>query len=315
MKAVQINKYGGSEVLKINDIPEPNVGKNQVLVEVYAASINPIDWKIRDGYMKEYGWLDQLKFPVTLGGDFSGLVKEIENNASDLKINDEVYGFANILYGGSGSFAQLATLNNNNLAKKPKNLGHNEAASLPLVGTSALQAIVDLMKLRSGQKILVHGGAGGIGSIAIQLAEHIGAYVATTVGAEDQEYVKGLGADEAIDYKNQKFEEILKDYDAVFDTVGGETTTNSFKVLRKSGILVSMLGEPDKKLTEEYGTVSIGLNAEISAQNLKRLTKLVEDGKIKPQVDKVFPLEQPKEAFDYQEKNSPRGKVVLKVKS
>lgn len=315
MKAVQINKYGGIEVLEfVQNAPKPVPKKDEILVEVYASSINPIDWKIRDGYMRKAGWLDQLKFPVTLGSDFSGVIKEIDGKIADLKEGDKVYGYANVLYGGSGSFAEFVVVNINNLSRYPKNLDHNDAASLSLVGVSALQAIEDNIKLQSGQKILIHGGAGGIGSIAIQLAKSKKGYIATTVSGNDLDYVKELGADEVIDYKTQNFEEILKDYDAVFDTVGSETTNKSFKVLKKGGILVSMLRGPDKNLAETYGVNSIGLNTDVNSENLKRLAKLVEDQIIKPQVDKVYPLEKVREAFTYQEKTHPRGKVVLKIK-
>lgn len=315
MKAVQINGYGGVEVLELNqNAPKPSPSENQILVEVYASSLNPIDWKIRAGYMKNAGWLDKLKFPITLGSDFSGKVIEIKDRTPELKVGDEVYGYANVLYGGSGAFAEFAVVNNTNLARKPKNLGHDEAASLPLVGVSALQAIEDNIKLKSGQKILIHGGAGGIGHLAIQLAKAIGAYVATTVSSSDMDFVEELGADEVIDYKTQKFEEIIKDFDAVFDTVGGETRDKSFKIIKKGGILVSMLGDPDQKLAQNCGVIPIALNTDVNSDNLKRLTGLVEEQIIKPQVDKVYPIEKAQEAFTYQEQSHPRGKVVLKIK-
>lgn len=315
MKAVQINGYGGIEVLELNqNAPQPVAKENQLLVEVYASSINPIDWKIRDGYMKNDGWLDQLKFPITLGSDFSGVIKKVIDGASELKVEDEVYGYANVLYGGSGSFADFVAVNSNNLTRKPKNISHDEVASLPLVGVSALQAIEDNIKLQGGQKILIHGGAGGIGSIAIQIAKSKKAYIATTVSGDNIDYVKSLGADEPINYKTQKFEGILKDFDAVFDTVGGETRDKSFKVLKRGGILVSMLGAPDQKLAETYGVISSALNTNVNSENLERLAKLVEEETIKPQVDKVYPIEKVREGFVYQEQVHPRGKVVLKIK-
>ncbi|MEK7113156.1 MAG: NADP-dependent oxidoreductase [Patescibacteria group bacterium] len=312
MKAVQINSYGGSEILEITEnAPKPSVTKGQVLVEVYAASINPIDWKVRAGYLKE---MVPLQFPATLGGDFSGVVTEASKDVTNFKVGDEVYGQGGILNGGSGSFAQFVAANVTKILVKPKGLDFTNAAALPLTGISALQALEDNIHLSKGQKILIHGGAGGIGTIAIQLAKSLGAYVATTVSASDMDYAKSLGADEVIDYKNEAFENKLADFDAVFDTVGGETTDKSFKVLKKDGVIVSMVGQPNEKLAKKYGVTAIGQNTEGNTERLNRLAKLVNSGKIKAHVDKVFSLEQAKEAFGHLEEGHPRGKVVFKIK-
>ncbi len=313
MKAVQINIYGGSDVLEINETaPKPSAHKGQVLVEVYAASINPVDWKLRAGYLKD--WMP-VQFPATQGGDFAGIVLQIGEGVSKFKLGDKLYGSAFVLNGGSGAFGQVAAVNIANSAYKPKSVNFEEAAALPLVGASAIQALEEHIKLQAGQKILIHGGAGGIGSIAIQLAKAMGAYVATTVSPDDKDYVKKLGADEVIDYKNEKFEDLLADYDAVFDTVGGETTSKSFKVLKKGGIIVSMLGQPDPKFAKEHEVTAIGQGTDTNFKHLTRLAELVDSGKIKVTVDKIFSLDQVKEAFDYQEKNSPRGKVVIQCKT
>lgn len=313
MKAVQINKYGGIDVLEINEnIEKPTPVAGQVLVEVYAANINPVDWKIREGYLNDY---TPLQFPATMGGDFAGVVLEIGQGVTDFKIGDEVFGSALKLNGGSGAYAEFATVRIKNIAAKPKNINFQEAAALPLVGSSAIQALEDTIKLSANQKILIHGGTGGIGHIAIQVAKAHGAYVATTVSPEDIDFVKNLGADEVIDYKTQDFSNLLKDYDAVFDTVGGETTNKSFLVLKRNGILVSMAGQPDKTLAEKYGVIAIGQSTQTNDVHLNRLTELVEEGKIKVNIDKIFPLEAIKEAFTYQEKTHPRGKVVIKIKN
>src|SRR5659263_728279 len=221
MKAAQIINYGGSEVVKINNnAPKPIVSRGRILIEVHTAGINPVDWKIREGYMKQ---MAPLQFPATLGGDFSGIIAEVGKGVSGFEKGDEIYGQASITRGGSGSFAEFATADVNTTVHKPKNITHIEAAALPLTGVSAWQALVDHMGLSRDEKILIHGGAGGIGSIAVQLAKHLGAYVATTVSAKDLQHVKELGADEPIDYKNQFFENMLHNYDAVYDTACGAT--------------------------------------------------------------------------------------------
>ncbi len=308
MKAVQINKYGGSEVVEINkNEPKPTASRGQLLVEVYAAGVNPIDWKIREGYIP-------LQFPATLGGDFSGVIAEVGEGISKYKKGDEVYGYASILGGGSGSFAEFVSADAKVMALKPKNITHVEAGALPLTGVSAWQALVDHMGLSRGKKILIHGGAGGIGSIAIQLAKHLGVYVVTTVSAKDMQYVKEQGADEAIDYKNQSFEDLVHNYDAVFDTVGGETYVRSFKVLRKGGIIVSMLEQPPSDLIKQYGVNAIGQLTQVNSERLSKLAELVDKRVIKVHVDKTFPLEQAGEALAYLQSGHPRGKVVLKMK-
>lgn len=312
MKAVQINSYGGIEVLEINDnAPLPQASKDQVLVEVHAASINPIDWKIRAGYLKE---MAPLSFPATLGGDFAGVITEVGQNVTDFKEGDEVYGSAILLNGGSGSFAQFLVSNTTSLAHKPESIDFIQAAALPLTGSSVVQALEEHIKLGKAQKILITGGAGGIGHIAIQLAHSLGSYVATTLSSKDVEFAKTLGADEVIDYKTQNFETILKDYDAVFDTIGGGTLDKSFQVIKKGGVFVSMVGAPNPELAKKHAVTAIGQNTRTNTKHLNRLSELVTSGKIKAHIDKVFPLEQIKEAFTHLEEGHPRGKVILKVK-
>ena len=214
MKAAQFNKYGGPEVIEVsNEAEKPALKEGQVLVEVRAAGLNPIESAIRNGYLASKL---PLEFPINAGGDFAGIISD--SNNSDFNIGDEVYGDANHLKGGSGALAEYVASNYENTALKPKSVSFEEAAALPLVGTSAIQGIEIEMKLQDGQKILIHGGAGGIGALAIQLAKHIGAYVATTVSKDDSDFAKGLGADQVIDFTSEKFEEIIRDFDAVFVT-------------------------------------------------------------------------------------------------
>src|SRR5918912_3690782 len=203
MRSAQMKSYGGSDVVEINEstfVPnDPSSGK--VLVQVKAAGINPIDWKIREGYMKQ---MMSLQLPATMGMDFSGIIEKVGEGVSDLKQGDEVYGQASVARGGTGAFAEMALANADTLAHKPKSLSHQEAAGLPLVGVSAWQAVVETIGLTTGQKILIHGGAGGIGSIAIQLAKNLGAQIATSVSKNDMQFVRELGAGEIVDYKTQK---------------------------------------------------------------------------------------------------------------
>jgi NADPH:quinone reductase-like Zn-dependent oxidoreductase len=254
-----------------------------------------------------------LNFPATLGGDFSGVVTELGEDVKDLKVGDEVYGQANAA-GGQGSFAEFTPAAATQVALKPKSIDFVTAAAVPLVASSAYQALVEHAKLQSGQKILIHGGAGGIGSIAIQLAKHIGAHVTATASSDDIDFVKSLGADEAIDYKTQKFEELLKDYDVVYDTVGGETTTKSFAVLKNGGVLVSMASQPDQDLAKQKDITAISQQTKPTADKLQKIADQIDNGAIKINVDKAFPLDQAADALEYLQNGHPRGKVVIKVK-
>jgi len=312
MKTAHINKYGGKEAVEINNtVSKPQTEEGKIVVEIYAAGVNPIDWKIRQGYMAQ---MMPLQFPAIMGGDFSGIVTEVGRGVSGLNAGDEVYGQAGVLLGGSGSFAEYALVPAQNVAKKPKNVSHQEAAGLPLAGVSALQALLENINLKKGQKILIHGGAGGIGSFAIQLAKYVGAYVYTTVSMEDVAYVKDLGADEVIDYKSQKFEDIAKECDAVLDTVGGETYTRSFNVLKKGGVIVSMAEQPNTELMEKYGVQALHQFTQPIQEKLEKLATLVEQGAVKVHVDKTFRLDETAEALSYLETGHPKGKVVLQIK-
>lgn len=279
MKALQINQYGGRDVMKINaNASRPVPSKGQVLIEVHAASINPIDWKVRAGYMKE---MVPLTMPAILGGDAAGVVAEVGEGVSGVKPGDRLYGYPSLLTGGSGSFAEFVVAPASAVASAPQKVNVVEAAALPLVGASAVQALEQHIKLRQGQKILIHGGGGGIGSIAIQIGKLLGAYVATTAAGDDVAYVQSLGADQVIDYKKESFEQRVKDFDAVFDTVGGDTTKKSFKVLKKGGTLVSMLGQPDAALAKQQEVTAIGQFTQVTTEVLTRLAQLVDEGKVK----------------------------------
>jgi alcohol dehydrogenase len=308
MKSIQIERYGSSDVMEVNNtasIPSPSPGK--ILVNVKASGVNPADWKVREGYFQQ---MAPLQFPSTLGMDFSGVIKQLgENVPSDFKQGDEVYGQASVLRGGSGAFAELALVDKDTIAHKPKSLNHLEAAALPLVGVSAWQALIENIGLSKGQKILIHGGAGGIGSMAIQLAKHLDAYVATTVSTNDKQFVQELGADQVIDYKTEDFEDIINDCDAVFDTVGGDTYRRSFKVLKDSGIIVSMLEQPNSELMNQHRVKALFQFTPVNRQRLTSLAQWVDQNNIKVIVDKTFSLDEAGKALDYQKDVHPRGKV------
>ncbi len=308
MKAAQITEYGPVSRIQINEIERPRPGKGQVQIEVRGSSINPADTKIREGKMLS------LQFPATLGLDVAGVVTEVGEGVTTLKVGDKVYGQTRITAGGSGAFAEYTAALASTLAKMPRNLNFVEAAAIALTGTSAVQALTERIKLQPGQKILVHGGAGGIGTVAIQIAKHLGAYVATTVSPNDIDYVKKLGADQVIDYKNQKFDDMLKDYDAVFDTVGGETYTRSFKILKRGGVIVSMLMPPEPQLMQQYGVTAIGQFTKVSTEHLNALPKLVEDGVVTVHIEKTYPLEQIREAFEAKERGSVKGKIGIEIR-
>jgi alcohol dehydrogenase len=309
MKAAQYSQYGGPEVIKINDIEKPVPRPGQVLVEVKTAALNPFDSKVRSGIKKD---AIQLNLPVTIGADFAGVVTEVTGDAAGIEVGDEVYGSAMILNGGSGAIAEYAAANAASITQKPKNVSFEEAAAIVLVGVSASQALEQL-ELGDGKKVLIHGGAGGIGSTAIQLAKHLGAYVATAVKAKDFDFVKGLGADEVIDYENQNFEDVLNDYDAVFDTVSGETYTRSFKVLKKGGTIISMNERPNEELASKHEVTALHLHSKVNTESLNKVRLLVEEGIIKPQVAKTFTIDQTVEAFKCLETGHPQGKVVIKI--
>lgn len=308
MRAAQINEYGHADKIEVVEIDKPEAGEGQVLVEVQAASLNPFDTMVREGYVA--AMIKSL--PITLGGDIAGVVREVGADVEDVAVGDVVYGQANVVAGNSGAFAEYAATKAEQVAKAPANIDVTEAASLPLVGVSALQAINDHIQLKADQKIFVHGGAGGIGSIAIQVAKNIGAYVATTATGDGVDYVKSLGADEVIDYKSSEFSQNLHNYDAVFDTVGGDDFNKSFDVLKDGGVAVTMIADPNEAKAQERNITTVKQMTHVNSTKLAELTKLVESGIVKPNVGQVFELEEVQQAFEARESGA-KGKIVIKL--
>ncbi len=310
MKAAQINEYGDASAVIINEVEQPALQPGQVLVEVYAASLNPFDSMVRSGALKDN---IPLQLPITLGGDFAGIVSKVASEVTGLNIDDSVYGQGLTVAGDSGACAEYVAVSAHTTAKAPANISFAEAAALPLVGVSALQAITEHLNLQNGQKLFIHGGAGGIGSIAIQIAKHLGAYVAVTATSNDFEFVKQLGADEVIDYKTQDFSSVLRDYDAVFNTVGSEDITKALKIIKQGGSLVSMSAPADEALASEHGVNTIRQSTQVTTERLDRLRQLVEDDIVLPRVGKIFPLQQAREAFEARDTGTVKGKVILQI--
>lgn len=306
MRAARIHEYGDASVVRVEDADKPVVGEGQVVVEVYAASLNPFDSKVRQGDFRN---TIPLQLPVTLGGDIAGKVVEVGVNVVNFAIGDIVYGQANVVSGSSGAFAEYAATAAVQVAKAPNNVSMTDAAALPLVGVSALQALVEHINVQPGQKVFIHGGSGAIGRIAIQIAKHFGAYVATTATGDGVEIARSADADEVIDYKSQDYTQVLSDYDAAFDTVGGKALTHAAHVVKNGGIVVSMVGEP----TVERGITAVAQMTRASTDKLDTLRDLVESGVVTSGVVKVFDLIDVQQAFITRESGEVKGKVVLQI--
>jgi NADPH:quinone reductase-like Zn-dependent oxidoreductase len=333
MKAFTINRYGKKEKLQLTEIAEPVVKDNDVLVQIHSAGVNLLDSKIRDG---EFKLILPYKTPFTLGHDLAGVVTKVGSKVSKFKVGDEVY--SRPADHRIGAFAELIAINEKDVAKKPKNISMEEAASIPLVGLTAWQALVEKANLKKGQKAFIQAGSGGVGTFAIQLAKHLGATVATTTSAANNDLVKSLGADIVIDYRKDDFETILKDYDVVLNSQDKKTLEKSLRILKPNGKVISISGptDPDfgkqinanwfvkivfkvlsagiQKKAKQLGVNFSFLFMRAQGEQLSQITKLIESGIIKPVMDKVFPFEQTNEAMAYVESGRAKGKVVVKVK-
>jgi NADPH:quinone reductase-like Zn-dependent oxidoreductase len=333
MKAFVVSRYGKKNNVHGVDLPEPVLRDSDVLVRIHAASVNPLDLKIRNGELKR---LLPYKLPLVLGNDLAGIVVETGPNVQRFKEGDEVYARPD--QDRIGAFAELIAISENDVAKKPHQLDMEQAASIPLVGLTAWQALIEKAELQAGQKVLIHAGSGGVGTIAIQLAKHLGAAVATTTSTANVEWVKGLGADFVIDYKKDDFESILRDYDVVIDTQGGETLEKSLRVLKPAGKVISVAGPPEPDFAREFGVNWLLIQAmrvlsfkirwkakrrgvsysflfmKASGDQLREFSSLIDSGAIRPVVDRVFPFESTTEALAYVEKGRAKGKVVIKIR-
>lgn len=310
MKAVRIHEYGTKNVLVYEDAPLPEIGTDDVLVRVVATSVNPVDWKIREGHLSE---MIHYKFPLTLGWDVSGIVEATGINATRFKVGDAVFSRPDIKR--NGTYSEYIAIREHELAHKPKTISHVEAASLPLVGITAWEALFNTAKLKAGQRVLIHAGSGGVGSIAIQLAKNAGAYVIATTSGRNCSLVKSLGADEVIDYQRQSFKDEVHDMDVVFDTLGGDVQASSWSVLKPGGILVSIYSKPSEEHAKQIGVRSAFVFIEPNAAILGELAALVDSGKIRPIVGAEFAIQDVITAHELSESGHAVGKIVLYVGS
>ncbi|PGA98249.1 NADP-dependent oxidoreductase [Bacillus toyonensis] len=332
MKAMIIDKYG-KVPMRMTELLTPEISEYEVLAEIHAASINPIDFKIRDGKVK---MLLKYEMPLILGNDFSGVIVKVGAKVTRFRVGDEIY--ARPRKNKIGTFAEYIAIHEDDIALKPNNLSFEEAASIPLVDLTSYQALHDIMQLQKRKKILIHAGSGGVGTFAIQLAKIMGATVTTTASEAGANLVKSLSADEIINYKTEKFEDILKDYDAVFDTIGGTTLEKSFNIIKSGGNIVSVSGIPNARFGKEFGSeffktllfslASKKLTAlekkhnvqysflfmKPSGDQLRIIADYIEAGKIKPVIDRVFPFEDAQKAMEYSESGRAKGKIIVKIK-
>lgn len=332
MKAFILDRYGSAEHVRAGDVPEPELREDDVLVEVHAAGVNQLDSKITDGEFKR---ILPYRLPLVLGHDVAGVVVRIGSRVRRFKPGDEIY--ARPPDGRIGTFAEFVAIKEDDVAIKPKALTMEEAASIPLVGLTAWQALVERAHLQKGQRVLIHAGSGGVGTFAIQLAKHVGATVATTTSTPSVDLVRGLGADVVIDYKKEDFADILRDYDAVLNSLDKVTLEKSLRVLKPGGQLISISGPPDAAFAEGIGAswilkaitgiLSYGIRAKAkrghatysflfmraNGEQLTQIAALIDDGIIRPVVDRVFPFASTKEAMAYVEAGRAKGKVVVSM--
>jgi len=307
MKTLRFHSFGGPTVLKLEDLPLPPLGEEELLVRVVAASVNPVDYKIREG---RYPEVKAGMLPYIPGRDIAGIVEACGGLVDDWKKGDAIYAMLGIDRGG---YSEFAVAKSEEVAPKPRTLDFVEAASVPLAGLTAWQGLFRYGELQSGQRVLIHGGSGGVGHFAIQFAKVVGAYVITTVSEQHVDFVRSLGADEVIDYKKQRFEEVVRDVDLVFDLIGGETQDRSWDVLKRGGTLVSTLKEPSQDKARAMRVRAMRYTVKENGGELEEIGRLIDAGKVKPRITKTFQLADAANAQQFVEEGHTEGKVVLKI--
>ncbi|MEG3857539.1 NADP-dependent oxidoreductase [Microcoleus sp. herbarium12] len=308
MKAIVINEYGNQDVLNYVDVDRPEPKPDEVLVKVHAAAVNPADWKIRNGMGERFG----LKLPIILGGDIAGTVEEVGVEVKNFKQGDAVYGMT-VSGGFSGGYAEYAIVKADAIAPKLDSINFEEAAAIPIAALTAWQAMFDLAHLSSGQKILIAGASGGVGSMAVQLAKAKGAIVIGTASGKNEQFVRDLGADEFVDYTQQPFEEVVKDVDVVFDTIGSDTQERAFQTLKKGGFLVTSAQTPSAEKAKEFGVEAAFVFCKPNAGQLTEINQLINQGKLKIHIETILPLTEVKKAHQLSFMGRTRGKIVLQI--
>jgi NADPH:quinone reductase-like Zn-dependent oxidoreductase len=309
MNAIRIHSYGGPEVLLYEEAPRPQLRDSEVLIRVHAAGVNPLDCKVRAGELKE---IIQHKLPLIPGWDVSGVVEEVGAGVSQFKRGDEVFAMANPTR--DGAYADCIAVREATVAMKPKSLYHVRAAATPVSALTAWRSLFDLGHLQSGQRILIHGGSGGVGHFAVQLAKWKGAYVIATASTKNQELLRKLRADETIDYTSQKFGDVVHNVDIVLDTVGGETQERSWRVLKKGGALISLVQPPSDQKASQFGVRGMMCSVQPDGAQLSKIAELIDSAKLKPTIDRVLPLREARRAHELSQNGNIRGKIVLRVK-
>ncbi len=308
MKAVSIYSYGGPEVLVYEDAPLPHPGDGEVLVRVHAAGINPVDWKIREGHLKE---MLKHTFPLVLGWDVSGVVEALGFGVSRLKVGDEVFSRPDI--SRDGAYAEFIVIKESEVALKPKSIDHIHAAALPLAGLTGWQTLFDAGGLSPGQRVLIHAAAGGVGHLAVQLAKWKGAHVIGTASARNHDFLRKLGVDQVVEYQTVRFEETVAAVDVVLDTQGGDIQQRSWKVLKPGGILVSIASPPSAEIAATHGVRQAFVFTQPNAAQLALIATLVEAEKLKVIVETILPLSDATRGQELSERGHTRGKIVLRV--
>src|SRR6266513_1817239 len=313
MKAIRIHNYGGPEVLHYEGAPRPQPQAGEVLVRVHAAGVNPIDWKVREGHMKDF-W--PHKFPLILGWDLSGTVEEVGAGpaaAGRFKIGDEVYSLPDPTR--DGAYADYIVVRESELALKPKSLHHPRAATVPLAALTVWQSLFDTAQLQPGQRVLIHAGSGGVGHLAVQLAKWKDAYVFATASTKNQDLLRKLGVDEPIDYTQQRFEDVARNIDIVLDTLGDETQERSWSVLKKGGNLVSLVQPPSEEKAKELGVRAAILSAQPNGAQLAEIAKIIDSGKLTPVINRILPLSEARRAHELSQSGHIHGKIALRVRN
>lgn len=310
MKAVRIHAYGSPEVLAYEDAPLPALAEDDVLIRVHAAAVNPVDWKIREGYLQ--GFID-YDLPLTLGWDVSGVVEAVGTGVATFKPGDEVYSRPNIQR--NGAYAEYIAVKASEVAFKPKAVDHVHAAAVPLAGITAWHCLFESAQLAAGQRVLIHAAAGGVGSYAVQFAHWKGAYVIGTASARNRDFVLELGANEVIDYQTTRFEDVVEPVDVVFDTIGGDVQERSWQVVKPGGILVSVVSPPSEEKAAAHQCRSAYVFIQPRADWLTEIAQLIDAGQVKPIVETVLPLDQAVEAHKLSQTGHTRGKIVFQVQA